>query len=226
MTYNEFIQNILDTRGRFSCGEEYHERHHIVPRCMNGSNDQINLIDLYAREHFIAHKLLAEENPNNYKLKYAYWNMCQCVGNNAQNKYTPSPEEYEECRVFCSNAMRGENHPFFGRHHSDETRKKQSEAKKGMYIGEENPFFGKHHSEKSLAKMKGTHAGKNNKKSIPVYCVELGVGFESMCIASKETGVNHRSIAYCIDGTQKHAGRHPETGELLTWVKWNNDINV
>ena len=74
MTYNEFIQNILDTRGRFACGERYHERHHIVPRCMEGSNNKSNLIDLYAREHFIAHKLLAEENPNNYKLQYAYWN--------------------------------------------------------------------------------------------------------------------------------------------------------
>ena len=66
MTYDEFIQNILNTRGRFACGEEYHERHHITPRCMNGDNSKDNLIDLYAREHFIAHKLLAEENPQNY----------------------------------------------------------------------------------------------------------------------------------------------------------------
>ena len=53
-TYEEFIQNILDTRGRFACGDEYHERHHIVPRCMDGSNNRENLIDLYAREHFVA----------------------------------------------------------------------------------------------------------------------------------------------------------------------------
>ena len=75
MTYNEFIQDILNTRGRFNCGDEYHERHHIVPKCIDGTDTKDNLIDLFAREHFISHKLLAEENQDNYKLKYAYWNM-------------------------------------------------------------------------------------------------------------------------------------------------------
>lgn len=59
MNYIEFINSILNTRGRFNCGDEYHERHHIVPKCKNGTNDDNNLIDLFAREHFIAHKLLA-----------------------------------------------------------------------------------------------------------------------------------------------------------------------
>ena len=74
--------------------------------------------------------------------------------------------------------------------------------------------------------MKGTHSGKNNPKSRPVYCIELDIGFDSAHIAEKETGVNYRSILYCLDGTQKHAGKHPVTGELLTWVDWKNNINV
>ena len=77
-TYQEFIQNILNTRGRFGCGKEYHERHHIVPRCIGGTNDNNNLIDLYAREHFEAHRLLALENPNNNGLTYA-WAMMSWV---------------------------------------------------------------------------------------------------------------------------------------------------
>ena len=72
MTYNEYIQDILDTRGKFACGEEYCERHHIIPRCMNGDDSDDNLIDLYAREHYEAHKLLAEENPNNEKILFAW----------------------------------------------------------------------------------------------------------------------------------------------------------
>lgn len=72
MTYNEFINNILETRGRFACGEEYHERHHINPESCGGLTTEDNLIDLYAREHFIAHKLLAIEHPNNEKLVYAF----------------------------------------------------------------------------------------------------------------------------------------------------------
>lgn len=226
MTYDKFIQNILNTRGRFACLDGYHERHHIIPKCMNGSNSKDNLIDFYAREHFIAHKLLAEENPQNYQLKYAYWNMCQCTGRDGQDKYIPTPEEYEEARIFCHEAMSGENHPMYGKHHTQESREKMSISKKDMYNGENNPFFGKKHSQENIEKMKGTHSGKDNPKSRPVYCIELGIGFDSIGIASEKTGVNKRSISYCLDGTQKHAGKHPVTGELLTWVDWKNDINV
>lgn len=226
MTYDKFIQNILNTRGRFACLDGYHERHHIIPKCMNGSNSRDNLIDLYAREHFIAHKLLAEENPQNYQLKYAYWNMCQCTGRDGQDKYIPTPEEYEEARIFCHEAMSGENHPMYGKHHTQESREKMSISKKDMYNGENNPFFGKKHSQENIEKMKGTHSGKDNPKSRPVYCIELGIGFDSIGIASERTGVNKRSISYCLDGTQKHAGKHPVTGELLTWIDWKNDINV
>ena len=226
MTYDKFIQNILNTRGRFACLDGYHERHHIIPKCMNGSNSKDNLIDLYAREHFIAHKLLAEENPQNYQLKYAYWNMCQCTGRDGRDKYIPTPEEYEEARIFCHEAMSGENHPMYGKHHAQESREKMSISKKDMYNGENNPFFGKKHSQENIEKMKGTHSGKDNPKSRPVYCIELGIGFDSIGIASEKTGVNKRSISYCLDGTQKHAGKHPVTGELLTWVDWKNDINV
>ena len=54
MGYKDYISNILNTRGRFNC-DGYKERHHIVPRCMGGTNDNDNLIDLYAEEHYIAH---------------------------------------------------------------------------------------------------------------------------------------------------------------------------
>lgn len=81
MTYKDFIQNILNTRGRFACGKEYHERHHIIPKCLDGTDEEDNLINLFAREHYIAHKLLALENPENYSLLYAWWNMSQIKGN-------------------------------------------------------------------------------------------------------------------------------------------------
>ena len=97
MTYKEFIQNILDTRGRFNCGEEYHETHHILPRCMGGTDDEENLIDLFAREHFEAHRLLALENPENEKLIYA-WHMMAIVKDKNQDRYELSPEEYEDVK--------------------------------------------------------------------------------------------------------------------------------
>jgi hypothetical protein len=173
VTYKEFIQNILDTRGRFACGEKYHERHHIVPKCMNGGNEEENLIDLFAKEHFIAHKLLAQENPYNYKLVYAYGCMA-FVKRNDMERYELTPEEYEGARIVFSEASsiqakkrfsNPENNPMYGKHHSEETKQKIRESESGKFDGTKNPFYGQHHTDESLIKMRGNRSsisGENN----------------------------------------------------------------
>ena len=139
-TYDEFIQNILDTRGRFNCGDEYHERHHIIPKCMNGTNDNDNLIDLYAKEHFIAHKLLAEENPENKSLTYA-WHCMAFMSRKDTERYELTPEEYEEVRIAFRMSISGENSHRFGKpspnkgcHLSQETKDKIRAANKGKIV--------------------------------------------------------------------------------------------
>ena len=72
ITYKEYINSILKTRGRHNC-EGYKETHHIVPRCLGGNNQKHNLIDLYPEEHYIAHKLLYLEHPDNEGLLNAWW---------------------------------------------------------------------------------------------------------------------------------------------------------
>lgn len=37
---------------------DYTERHHIIPRCLGGTDDESNLVNLSAKQHFIAHLLL------------------------------------------------------------------------------------------------------------------------------------------------------------------------
>jgi hypothetical protein len=37
----------------------------------------------------------------------------------------------EETKKKMSASLKGEKHPFYGKHHSEETKKKMSEAKKG-----------------------------------------------------------------------------------------------
>lgn len=171
LTYDEFIQNILDTRDRFGCGDEYHERHHIKPTCMGGTNDKDNLIDLFAKEHFIAHRLLALENPDNDKLTYA-WHMMAVVKDKNQDRYELTPEEYEEVKIACakmqSETRKGKNHPNYGKHMSEETkeklriantnpseetRRKMGETKKKIFLGEGNPFYGKKHSDETKNKI-------------------------------------------------------------------------
>ena len=54
--------------------------------------------------------------------------------------------------------MKGENNPFYGKHLSEEHRRKMSEAKKG----EKHPFYGKHHTEENRLKMSESHQGKHH----------------------------------------------------------------
>ena len=103
MTYNEFIGTIIATRGKFACGDRYHETHHIIPKCCGGSNEKDNLIDLYAEEHYVAHKLLALENPDNDKLQFAWWQMCHCKKDSRE--YVVSAEDYAMAKEAHANAI-------------------------------------------------------------------------------------------------------------------------
>ena len=71
----------------------------------------------------------------------------------------------EERKKKISESMRGNKNPFYGKHHSDETKEKLRIQRKGKRLteeykkkiseaitGEKNPFKGKHHSEESKEK--------------------------------------------------------------------------
>ena len=243
MTYNEYIENILTTRGRFACGEEYGERHNILPKRLGGSDEDNNLMDLYGREHDETHKLLAKENPENEKLTYAWWMMSHCAADSNEGRYKLTPEEYEEARIAFSKMRSensiGENNHFFGKHHTEETREKMKEnhadvsgdknpmyrkgykvsgSKNGMYgvhrYGKDSPNYGKKWTEKQKANLSKKLKGKGG---VPVYCVELNEKFSSMIEAEEKYSIKAHNIGQCINGRQKTAGKHPITGERLHW---------
>lgn len=64
--YTEIVEQ---ARYRIFIG--YLERHHIIPRCLGGTNNKDNLVRLSYREHFICHRLLCKMHPGNNKLIYA-----------------------------------------------------------------------------------------------------------------------------------------------------------
>lgn len=65
----------------------YTEMHHIVPRCIGGTDDKDNLVRLLPEEHLVAHLLLAKVHRNNPKLMYAANMMCSRVANNKEYKW-------------------------------------------------------------------------------------------------------------------------------------------
>ena len=90
--------------------KEYTEKHHILPKCLGGSNDTSNLIRLSAREHFIAHWLLHRIYPNENKLSFAF-KMMKSMKTKHQFRYTPSSraiaEALEASGAATSTPMKG-----------------------------------------------------------------------------------------------------------------------
>jgi len=85
----------------------YHN-HHILPKHAGGTDNPSNIIKLTVEEHSLAHLKLYQESGRNEDL-WAYKML-------AKNKNID---------------MSGENHPMWGKKHSDETKRKISEASKG-----------------------------------------------------------------------------------------------
>lgn len=97
-TYNEYINRILNSRPNIKDKNYYQEKHHIVPRCKQGSNDKSNLIYLYPMEHYYAHKLLALENPEDIQLARAWW-LISHMKTEYNDFYDLTPQQYEEART-------------------------------------------------------------------------------------------------------------------------------
>ena len=65
------IKEILKKRKLNDPEYVYCEAHHIIPKCLGGSDDKTNIILLTAREHYIAHLLLRRIYPGTYSLAFA-----------------------------------------------------------------------------------------------------------------------------------------------------------
>lgn len=76
--------------------------------------------------------------------------------------YTKGYHHSEETKKKISDAMKGENNPFYGKHHTEETKEKLK--------GENNPMYGKQHTDESRKKMsearKGTRFTEEHKRKI------------------------------------------------------------
>jgi len=65
------IYNKLISRAQNRTLEGYKEKHHIIPRCLGGTDDPTNLVDLTPEEHYVAHQLLVKMHPDSDKLIFA-----------------------------------------------------------------------------------------------------------------------------------------------------------
>lgn len=65
------IYNQLIARARDRELSGYFEKHHVIPRCLNGQDSEKNLVKLTPEEHYVAHQLLIKIYPDNHALAKA-----------------------------------------------------------------------------------------------------------------------------------------------------------
>ena len=103
--YNKIIQKRIDQ----PIIDGYKERHHIKPKCIGGTNDLSNLVNLTAREHYICHLLLCKIFDKSEALHRAFIRM-----SNDRNKKFISSRHYEEMKSnfaeLRSQKMKKHNH--------------------------------------------------------------------------------------------------------------------
>ena len=104
--YNQIVQRAKEEIRCKSKNGKYFEIHHIVPKCLGGDNSKDNLVLLTAREHFLCHWLLVRIYPENEKLAFAFWNMCNGFSSKNQSRYVITSRVYEEAKLIQANFRR------------------------------------------------------------------------------------------------------------------------
>jgi hypothetical protein len=106
MDYQRIYNQIIE-RAKTRQLDGYKEKHHIVPKCLGGSNDKINLVELTAREHFICHVLLCEIYPKENKLKHALFLMAIGKQKIKEKTYVINSRLYERLKTEYSEMLTG-----------------------------------------------------------------------------------------------------------------------
>lgn len=151
--YNEIIERAKMRGLNKKLLDGYFEKHHIIPKCLGGLDDDSNYVLLTAKEHFICHHLLWRSNRNNMNLFWAFKAMAFWKGSNTnkRNDLMLTSKQYEELRKkhnknisermsarTVSKQTRQKLKDFnFGKHLTEETKQKISMAHKQIIHTEE-----------------------------------------------------------------------------------------
>jgi hypothetical protein len=191
-----------------------YERHHVVPRCMGGTDDADNITVLSVREHFVAHKLLSKLHPDIVGLRYAVLRMLRARKNHGL-KLTSRQIAAHKTQASKATALRSaaamldperlaQQKEIAKAMHTPEAKQKQKLAMEQVRA---NPAF----ETKRIAAVK--KAGVL--KQVAVYCVEAHTRFPSMDAAVswlKSQSLPANKAAIC------RACKQGRTSAGYTWV--------
>lgn len=148
MNYKAVYDRLMSRARERGRPDGYCERHHVVPKCLGGTNQEDNLVFLTAKEHFMAHKLLVRMHPSVKGVWYALIAMGRLL-------------EFKPRIVASERAKAAEMRKGFK--YTDEARKKMSDSakKRGVQKNSEATQFGKKPAwNKGLSGEKSHHYGR------------------------------------------------------------------
>jgi len=109
----------------------------------------------------------------------------------------------------CGHIRCGTLNPFYGKHHSEATKRLLSDANKGRYLGAQSVMYGTHKTaeQKQMISdsLKQWYRDNDSPHNIPVLCVTDGNSFKSVKDASQFYDIGKSDISACCLGKRKTA---------------------
>lgn len=140
--------------------DKFFEKHHIIPKCIKGTNDWWNIVNLTYKEHFLVHWLLIKmtEGKDRYMMLHALGSMIKPVG--FRNKKIIAGWQYEISRKAFSEMRKG-------RKVSNETKQRISVGVKASWTEERRQTFSEYRkglffSENAKKKISLAHKGRKH----------------------------------------------------------------
>jgi len=192
----------------------YTETHHIIPRCMHGTNNKNNLVSLTAREHYVAHILLWKmnfEHPYSRKLTYAANAMMMTLNPGQSRDYKITSRIYEKLRSELAELQTGEGNHFYGKKHSAETKQK----------------FAEYHNDPVVKKTKSERVkGDKNPAKKPAVRAKISLVQVARMAKDKELGIG----SYSDSCRQKHSenakGSNNARAKKFKFTDKNNKVYI
>lgn len=132
--YTKWYDNIIKKSMLCETLNGYTEKHHIIPKSLDGGNEKSNIAVLTAREHFVCHILLTKMTEGKNKAKMIYAAMMMSLMENKNQKRYINARLYETVRKEHSKMIKGKNSPSYGKKHSEESNRARSEKLKGRKL--------------------------------------------------------------------------------------------
>lgn len=135
----------------------YKERHHILPRSLGGGDDETNLVNLTAREHFICHILLVKMTTGNHRYKM----MCAIMRMSKKDTLKSRTYQWvkEEFAKEISRLHSGKKLPETHKANIGKSIKGRKQNPEWIRKRTTDVWTGRKHKAESLEKMSQSHKG-------------------------------------------------------------------